>query len=67
MWCVPEIDAEFIDRMEDVLELYARKALLVCLLDHLRPLRGIDVLGPLQAIPRAVAHGRHLHLSAPGP
>jgi transposase len=25
MWCVPEIDAEFIDRMEDVLELYARK------------------------------------------
>jgi transposase len=25
MWCVPEIDAEFIDRMEDVLQLYARK------------------------------------------
>ena len=24
MWCVPVIDAEFIDRMEDVLEVYAR-------------------------------------------
>src|SRR5713101_1162294 len=24
MWCVPAIDAEFIDRMEDVLEVYAR-------------------------------------------
>ena len=25
MWCVPEISSEFIDRMEDVLRLYARK------------------------------------------
>jgi hypothetical protein len=25
MWCVPEITREFIDRMEDVLRLYARK------------------------------------------
>jgi hypothetical protein len=25
MWCVPEITTEFIDRMEDVLRLYARK------------------------------------------
>jgi len=25
MWCVPEISGEFIDRMEDVLRLYARK------------------------------------------
>jgi transposase len=25
MWCVPEIDAEFVGRMEDVLELYARE------------------------------------------
>jgi hypothetical protein len=25
MWCVPEINAEFVDRMEDVLRLYARK------------------------------------------
>ena len=25
MWCVPEITAEFVDRMEDVLRLYARK------------------------------------------
>ena len=25
MWCVPEISSEFIDRMEDVLKLYARK------------------------------------------
>jgi hypothetical protein len=24
MWCVPEIDSEFVARMEDVLELYAR-------------------------------------------
>jgi hypothetical protein len=24
MWCVPEIDQEFVDRMEDVLRLYAR-------------------------------------------
>jgi hypothetical protein len=24
MWCVPEIDREFIDRMEDLLELYAK-------------------------------------------
>jgi hypothetical protein len=24
MWCVPAIDAEFVTRMEDVLELYAR-------------------------------------------
>jgi hypothetical protein len=24
MWCVPEIDAEFVDRMEDLLERYAR-------------------------------------------
>ena len=24
MWCVPRIDREFVDRMEDVLELYAR-------------------------------------------
>lgn len=24
MWCVPAIDREFVDRMEDVLELYAR-------------------------------------------
>jgi len=25
MWCVPEITAEFVDRMEDVLRLYARR------------------------------------------
>src|SRR5207302_5699575 len=25
MWCVPELTAEFIERMEDVLRLYARK------------------------------------------
>jgi hypothetical protein len=25
MWCVPKIDEEFVDRMEDVLELYARQ------------------------------------------
>lgn len=24
MWCVPQIDQEFVDRMEDVLQLYAR-------------------------------------------
>lgn len=24
MWCVPRIDQEFVDRMEDVLQLYAR-------------------------------------------
>jgi hypothetical protein len=36
MWCVPEIDREFIDRMEDVLELYGRK------LDPLEPVVCID-------------------------
>jgi hypothetical protein len=25
MWCVPEINQEFVDRMEDVLQLYARR------------------------------------------
>src|SRR5260370_23762568 len=25
MWCVPELTAEFVERMEDVLRLYARK------------------------------------------
>lgn len=24
MWCVPKIDRKFVDRMEDVLRLYAR-------------------------------------------
>ena len=35
MWCVPAIDAEYIERMEDVLELYAepldRREPVVCL------------------------------------
>jgi transposase len=26
MWCIPEVDAEFVERMEDVLELYAEEA-----------------------------------------
>jgi len=25
MWCVPDLTAEFVERMEDVLRLYARK------------------------------------------
>lgn len=51
-WCVPKLDAEFIERMEDVLDLYEKPAdsenPLVCLdekpiqlLDHARPASGI--------------------------
>jgi len=36
MWCVPEIDREFIDRMEDLLELYAKP------LDALAPVVCLD-------------------------
>jgi len=36
MWCVPELTAEFIERMEDVLRLYARK------LDPVEPVVCLD-------------------------
>ena len=36
MWCVPEINDEFVARMEDVLELLARK------LDPLEPVISLD-------------------------
>ncbi len=36
MWCVPRLDAEFIDRMEDVLALYERP------IDPLEPVVCID-------------------------
>ncbi|UJR83215.1 Hypothetical protein I5071_52810 [Sandaracinus amylolyticus] len=43
MWCVPAVDDELIDRMEDVLELYARKhderEPVVCLDERPVPLR----------------------------
>lgn len=52
-WCVPDLDCEFIERMEDVLALYEKKKSdshpLVCLdekpiqlLDHVRPPSGIS-------------------------
>jgi hypothetical protein len=44
MWCVPEIDQQFVDRMEDVLSLYARphsKAEPVVCLDE-RPVQLLD-------------------------
>jgi hypothetical protein len=48
MWCVPEIDREFIDRMEDLLELYAKPedALepVVCLDE--RPVQLLDAARP---------------------
>src|SRR2546427_12528549 len=36
MWCVPELTAEFIERMEDVLRLYA------CKLDPVEPVVCLD-------------------------
>jgi hypothetical protein len=43
MWCVPELDAEFIERMEDLLNLYERphnpKEPVVCLDERPTPLR----------------------------
>jgi len=48
MWCVPEIDREFIDRMEDLLELYARPEVslepVVCLDE--RPVQLLDAERP---------------------
>lgn len=44
MWCVPELDVEYIKRMEDVLELYERpydeNAPVVCLDERPTPLHG---------------------------
>lgn len=36
MWCIPEVDAEFVERMEDVLDLYAEEH------DPLRPVLCFD-------------------------
>lgn len=48
MWCVPEINAEFVARMEDVLELYARpyrsREPVVCLDE--RPVQLLDPARP---------------------
>ena len=36
MWCVPDLDDEFIERMEDILDLYE------CVYDHSEPVVAID-------------------------
>ena len=36
MWCIPAVDAEFVERMEDVLELYAERP------DPSRPVVSLD-------------------------
>lgn len=58
MWCVPQIDQEFIERMEDVLELYARphrRSEPVVCLDE-RPVQLLDPARP--AIPMTVGRPR---------
>src|SRR5204862_5975821 len=50
MWCVPQIDSEFVERMEDVLRLYARRHRqsepVVCLDE--RPVQLLDPARPSQ-------------------
>jgi hypothetical protein len=52
MWCVPQIDSEFVTRMEDVLRLYARphreSAPVVCLDE--RPVQLVDPARPSVAM-----------------
>ncbi len=59
MWCVPRIDQEFVDRMEDVLELYARphreSEPVVCLDE--RPVQLLDPARPAEPM-RAGRPGR---------
>jgi len=43
MWCIPKVDAEYVARMEDVLDLYAEVP------DPLRPVVCFDE-GPIQLI-----------------
>jgi hypothetical protein len=52
MWCVPQIDSEFVGRMEDVLALYARpyrKSEPVVCLDE-RPVQLLDPARPSEAM-----------------
>jgi hypothetical protein len=52
MWCVPQIDTEFVERMEDVLELYARphrRSEPVVCLDE-RPVQLLDPARPSKAM-----------------
>jgi len=66
MWCVPAIDQQFVDRMEDVLALYARpysKAEPVVCLDE----RPVQLLAPafagaLWRIARRYHRARKIHL-----
>jgi hypothetical protein len=48
MWCIPKVDAEFVARMEDVLELYAEapheQHPVVCF-DETRATRNLSLLG----------------------
>jgi hypothetical protein len=59
MWCVPQIDQEFVDRMEDVLCLYARRRRsrepVVCLDE--RPVQLLDPARPSEVM-RPGRHGR---------
>jgi transposase len=59
MWCIPKVDAEFVARMEDVLELYAEPAdparPVVCFDETPRQLIG-EVRVPVPAEPGRPAH-----------
>lgn len=60
MWCVPQIDAPFVERMEDVLRLYARplsqREPVVCLDE--RPVQLLDPARP----PVPMRPGRHARI-----
>jgi hypothetical protein len=45
MWCIPAVDAEFVERMEDVLELYAEP------LDPARPVVSFDEKPGTERVP----------------
>ena len=47
MWCIPKVDAEYVARMEDVLDLYAEQ------LDPKRPRRSASTKAPTQLIGEA--------------
>jgi transposase len=57
MWCIPEVDAEFVAHMEDVLELYAEppdaERPVVCIDETLKQLVA-DVREPLPPLPGSV-------------